>query len=363
MKILMLNYEYPPLGGGAGNATYYLLKELSSYQDITIDLVTSSVGAYQEENISSLIKVYSLDIGKKEKRIHYQTNLDLFSYSHKCHSFCKKLLSKNPYDLSHAFFGIPCGFIASRFNIPYIVSLRGSDVPFFNERFDLLDRVLFQKLSRKIWRESKGVIANSQGLKDLACQASPEQTMSVIHNGVDCNDFLPLNDKAQSERIQLISVGRLIDRKGHEYLIESLRDNNEFQLTIIGDGKKRDELQNLARDLNAPVLFLGYQKHQQIKKHLQSSDVFISASLNEGMSNSLLEAMACGLAVVTTDVGGSKELVSGNGYVVKKGSPDAIHKALDNYKKDRMLIARHGSVSRKLALQTTWKKAAEEYVK
>ena len=72
----MLNYEFPPLGGGAGNATYYLLKEFSKYDDIEIDFVTSSIDEFKEEKFSKNITIYYLDIGKKGN-LHYQSNKNL----------------------------------------------------------------------------------------------------------------------------------------------------------------------------------------------------------------------------------------------------------------------------------------------
>ena len=68
MNILLLNYEFPPLGGGAGNATYYLLKEFSKFNDLEVDLVTSSIDKNKEEQFADNIKIYYLDIGKTSKR-------------------------------------------------------------------------------------------------------------------------------------------------------------------------------------------------------------------------------------------------------------------------------------------------------
>lgn len=184
----MLNYEFPPLGGGAGNATFYLLKEFSRYKDLQIDLVTSSASKYKEERFSDNIKIYYLDISKKES-LHYQTNRDLLTYTCRSYFFCKNLLKRSTYHLCHAFFGIPCGFVAMKLNIPYIVSLRGSDVPFYNPRFYWLDKLFFKRLSEKIWKNSLRVIANSKGLRELTLKSFSSQKIEVICNGVDVEHF------------------------------------------------------------------------------------------------------------------------------------------------------------------------------
>jgi len=191
-NILMLNYEFPPLGGGAANATFFLLKQFSNRENLKIDLITSSIASEKVENFSKNINIHYLDIGKKGN-LHYQSQKDLLKYSFKAYKYAKKLIKKQKYDLCHAFFGIPSGFIAMKlkrkFNLPYIVSLRGSDVPFYNKRFHLLDKLIFKRLSKKIWRKSTTTIANSKGLKTLALDTNPKQDIKVIYNGVDTAKF------------------------------------------------------------------------------------------------------------------------------------------------------------------------------
>jgi L-malate glycosyltransferase len=375
-RILMLNYEFPPLGGGAGNATYYLLKEFakSKYKNLEIDLITSSVDKYKKEKFSDNITIHFLDIGKKGN-LHYQSNKDLLKYSKKSYNYCKKLINNKlkkedkKYDLIHAFFGIPCGYIAmklkNKYKIPYIVSLRGSDVPFYNKRFEKLDKIIFQKLSKKIWKKSKAVITNSQGLKDLALKTSPKQKISIIYNGIDIGEFKPKNKKSKKQnknkKLTIISTGRLIQRKGYQYLIPSLK-GLDVKLQLIGDGNLTNELKELAKQNKVDVEFLGKKKHKDIVKYLQKADVFCLPSLNEGMSNSILEAMACGLPIITTNTGGSEELIKGNGFRVKKSSIEDLTDIIYKYLKNPKLINEHGIKSRSLARKMNWENIAREYI-
>jgi hypothetical protein len=78
----MLNYEFPPLGGGAGNANYFLFKELAKVDNLKIDLVTSSVSSFRIENFLQNINIHYLDIGKQGNLL-YQSNEDLLRYSYK----------------------------------------------------------------------------------------------------------------------------------------------------------------------------------------------------------------------------------------------------------------------------------------
>ncbi len=361
MKILVLNYEFPPLGGGTGNATYYLLKEFSKFKDLEIDLVTSSACKFRIEKFSDNITIHFLDIDKKEN-LHYQSNKNLLKYSWKAYKYSKKLKKQKKFDLIHAFFGIPCGFIAMKLRVPYIVSLRGSDVPFYNKRFYWLDKLIFKRLSRVVWKKAKAVIANSQDLKNLALQTSPKEKISIIYNSVDIQKFKPIPDKqAKNKIIKIISTGRLIKRKGYEYLIEAVAEMNNIQVELIGDGNLKEELEKLAKEKEANISFLGKKKHNELVLYLQKADIFCLPSLNEGMSNSLLEAMACGLPIITTDTGGARELIKDNGFIVGKGSSPEIKRAIKNYLDNPELLKQHGQKSREIAEKMSWDNVALEY--
>ncbi len=361
LNILMLNYEFPPLGGGAGNATYYILKEFSKFKNLEINLVTSSTNEFKIQQFSKNITIHYLDINKKGN-LHYQSNKDLIIYSLRAYKYCKNLMKNKKYDLCHAFFGIPCGYIAMKLGIPYIVSLRGSDVPFYNSRFKYIDKFIFKKLSRKIWKNSKKVIANSKDLKKLALQTNPRQKINVIYNGIDTKEFFPINKKKKHDKTILISTGRLIERKGYKYLIEAISNNENVELQLIGDGNQKEQLEKLAKNLNSSVIFLGKKEHKEIPTYLQKADIFILPSLNEGMSNSILEAMASGLPIITTDTGGSSELLKGNGYIIEKSSFESIAKTLNNYIYNPSLINKHSTQSRKIAERMSWKEVAEDYM-
>jgi glycosyltransferase involved in cell wall biosynthesis len=361
MKILMLNYEFPPLGGGAANATYYLLKEFSKVKNLEIDLVTSSTDEFKVEQFAPNIKIHFLDIGKNGE-LHYQSNKDLLKYSYNAYKYSKNLMKEKNFDLCHAFFGIPCGYIAMKLKLPYIVSLRGSDVPFYNKRFEKLDKLIFKRLSKKIWKNSKATITNSDGLKELAIESSPNQEIGVIYNGVDTEEFKPLKTRKKNKKIILISTGRLIKRKGYQYLIPALKGMKNVELQLIGDGNLTDELKTLATKNKVDVKFLGKMKHSDLIKALQKADIFVLPSKNEGMSNSILEAMACGLPIITTDTGGSKELIKENGFIIEKESASSIKNVLDKYADNKTLIKKQGKKSGEITKKMSWTNMAKSYL-
>lgn len=364
IKILWLNYEFPPLGGGAGNATYYMFKEFSKYRDITIDLVTSSTGGFRIESFSSNIKIHYLNIGKKGN-LHYQTNKDLLTYSFKAYIYAKKLIKKNNYNLVQAFFGIPCGFIAMLLGIPYFVSLRGSDVPYYNSRFKFLDKIIFSRLSKHIWKNAEKVIALSNDLKLLAQKTSPSQSMEVIYNGVNIHEFKPENKKYENE-INILFVGRLIERKGLIYLLEAFKaislQYENVSLNIVGDGPLRGKYEYfvIENGLENKVRFLGRVEHNEINTVYSKSDIFVLPSLNEALGNVTHEALASGLPIITTNTGAS-ELIEDNGIIVDKKSSKAIEEALIKLINDKQKREYMSKCSRTIAESMSWEKTTLKY--
>lgn len=366
MKLLLLNYEFPPLGGGAGNATFFLLDKLTKYSQLQIDLITSSTDKYQKKTFSNNVNIYYLNIGKNNQNLRYQSLKNLLVYSFKAYFKAKQLQKNQSYNLVHAFFGIPCGFLAWVLAKPYIVSLRGSDVPFYNPRFYWLDKLVFKYLNQIIWRQAKFVVANSQNLKKLALQTSPHQAVKIIPNGVDTSIFKP-SFKTIKKKV-ILFVGRLIKRKGLEYLLKAFSQTNpgfqkQYQIWLVGDGPAKPLLLKLAQQLNInrSVKFLGVKTKNELVKIYNQSMIFVLPSLNEGMSNALLEAMACGLPVIVTNVGGTQELIKDNGLIVRSRSIKEIKKALETYANDQQLLNSHSRQSIKIARQFSWQKTADKY--
>lgn len=356
MKVLMLNYEFPPLGGGAANANKYILEQLSE-KDVDIDLVTSSKDRYSEEKFAESIDIYRVEVGKEE--MHHWTQLEIIRYMWKGLLKSFELKRKNNYDVVHAWFGFPCGLMAKMLRIPYIVSLRGSDVPGYNERFST-QYIVLRPIVRSVWRSAEKVIPNSKSLRDLA-KETLEIEMKVIPNGVDSTKFTP--DYNISKPIEVITVSRLTERKRIQDIIEAVK-NLDVNLKIIGDGVKKKSLEKLSKDLRIEDKcdFLGRVKHTKLPEYYKSADIFVLPSRKEGMSNTILEAISSGLPVIITDTGDGAKLAEGNGFIVEKENPDEIRQAIKKYIEEPGLIEEHGRISREKAQDMNWKTISSRYL-
>lgn len=169
--------------------------------------------------------------------------------------------------------------------------------------------------------------------------------------------------------MNILTVGRLIERKGHRYLLHAgarLRERGyeSFQLTFTGTGDSYDDLKLLCRELDLEdyVHFAGYVTREEVIACYENADVFALPSFNEGMSIALLEAVAAGLPVVVTDTGGTAEVVRGNGIVVPWADAPALADALARLIDSPRLREEMGSRSEGLAREFSWEEVSMQYL-
>jgi sugar transferase (PEP-CTERM/EpsH1 system associated) len=187
-------------------------------------------------------------------------------------------------------------------------------------------------LSRIATAWTSRFVAVSEDAARIARDAErvPAAKLSVIHNGIDVEQFSADRVPRPQSGGRAISVGRLDPIKDQGTLLRAVRlvvdRMPDFRLDMVGDGPSRPELEALRETLGLAdhVLFHGYQ--EDVRPLLVAADVFLLSSISEGVSIALLEAMACGLPAVATDVGGNREvIVPGEcGCLVPAGSPEAL---------------------------------------
>lgn len=368
MKLLMLNYEFPPFGGGSANATWHLIRELERHSELRVDLITSGTGKRPEcERMSASVRIFRLPVGKKAP-LHW-TAAELARWTVRADRLAHRLARTRSYDLCHCWSGWPPGWIGHRLRrrLPYLVALRGSDVPGYNERLRRLDPALLRPLSRRIWRRAAAVTAVSERLRRLAARTAPDVPIEVIRNGVDCGRFRP-RTWTRSGPFTLLYVGRLIPRKGLEHLLEAFRlcvasGREPMRLLLAGDGSERARLERLVAqlDLAGAVTFLGAVGRERLPLVYEEADVFVLPALEEALSNAALEAMACGLPVLTTDTGVA-EVVGAGGSVIPAGDARAIARQLERYRDDRTSRRSQAAAARSIAETMSWSSVADAYL-
>jgi len=338
LTLLLLNYEFPPLGGGASNATYHTALELQK-RGHKVDVLTARDKAGPaHENIDGVqvFRIPSLRIG-----IHTAGIRGAASYLAFARLKLASLMRKTRYDLMHYYFGLPTGLLSlyshGKHGVPYIVSLRGSDVPGYDETvasLSLLHRFLQFKRQR-IWGNAGAVVANSKSLRNLALSGNHEQKIEVISNGVDVQRFGPtVRAQRDDATFRIICVSRLTARKGLDTLLRAIAELKDIDvlLQIVGTGDSERELKALTKSLalESRVSFAGYVAQEDLGSYYRRADAFVLPSLSESCAMALLEAMSCGLPVVVSSAGGNPEIVDHevNGLLFEPDSSTQLVHAL-----------------------------------
>ena len=369
-RVLFVVYELPPLGGGVATAASQLLKEFSKQKNIIIDVVTSSLNnKWEKEQLSKNIVIHKIPIGKKTpERYQRQTPWEMMRFTVRSLQKIHWLLKQEKYQIAH-YFGYPSalpGYIFRR-KVPYIVSLRGVDVPGYNQKFGLYYH-LYKPLAKLTWKHAQAVIANSRWLADLA-QKTLDREIRIIPNGVDTDKFKPVAEKDKFKQFTVTAGGTVMGpKKGLEYLMEGFaifhKKHPESRLLLFGSGVLENKLRHMASDLGIKsfVEFASRVSHDELASQLPRCHVMCLPSLAEGMSNAVLEAMACGLPLIVTEVGGTTDHVDGNGIIIESKNPKAIFSAMIKIFENNDHSKSMAALSRKLALSKRWKQAACKYI-
>ena len=243
---------------------------------------------------------------------------------------------ERPIDVIDAHFFYPDGvaavMIGRELGVPVCISARGSDITLMPD-FALPRRWI-------LWaaRAADGLVTVAGALRDRLVELGVDGArIEVLRNGVDLARFQPLDRAPLRARLGLegrvlVSVGNLIELKGHHLIIEALRELPDTTLMIIGDGPDRGALEQLAARLGlaSRVRFLGLVAQPDLKTYYSAADALVLASSREGWANVLLEAMACGTPVAATRVWGTPEVVAAPaaGVLIDERSPAGIAQAL-----------------------------------
>lgn len=367
MKILFLNSEYPPVGGGAGNASANIARLLVRMGNNVI-MLTSGFDDLLRDELREGVRIVRAPALRR--RLDRSTVLEQLSFMFIASSRGLSLIRQFKPDVTLAFFGLPSGAVAwllkKTSDIPYVISLRGGDVPGFRPYdFRLYHKVAAPYL-RLIWHDSSAVVANSRGLRDLAAAFDSSIDISIIPNGVEMDKFFVPNRDWSPPRI--FSAGRVVYQKGFDLGIQALAGlkDIQWQWYIAGDGPQMPILQTMAQKhgLKDRVHFLGWQTAEELKEQYAEANLFLFPSRHEGMPNAVLEAMASGLPVVATRIAGNEELVADGetGALVPAEDLNALRESLRPLLTNAKMRERMGRAARRRVEQSFgWTRVAEGY--
>ena len=369
MRILVVNYEYPPLGGGGGVLTRTLVRELARRHEVTV-LTTRGDGQHAESYDDGAHIARVAVIGRRD--LARASLASMLSFVPAARRRGAALFARVPPDLVHTFFAIPSGpagsWLARRTGTPHVLTVIGADVhdpsrAISPDRFPPLRRTVAGVL-----RDADAVTAISTDIAQRAESLTRRADIEVVSCAVEA-PALPKPDRGAlgwgRDEFVVLTIARLVARKGIDALIRAAgRAGPPLVLEIVGDGPLRGSLERLAAEV-APgrVRFAGGIDARDKALRLASADAFGLVSLHEGFGLVYLEAMHAGLPVVAGDSGGQTDFLrdGANALLVPPSDPVAIGAALSRLAGDRVLRRRLSDAALEVARAATPARMAAGY--
>lgn len=361
MRILTLCYEFPPVGGGGSRVVSGLARALVAAGH-EVDVITSGFRGLPRRSTVEGVRVYR--VPSFRLREHYCTIPEAASYVAGGLPAARRLAGDRAHDIVHAHFIFPDGWMAHRLGrrgLPYVITAHGSDVPGYNVQRTRLAHRALAPVWRRTTRDAAAIVCPSRALASLVRARDPGIGTDLIPNGIDPDRFR--TDRPRARRILVVT--RLLERKGVQHLLRAVHDLPlRHEVHIAGEGPYRAELEELARGARPTIVFHGWldNRSPELTRLFETSDIFVLPSDRENFPVCLLEAMAAGLAVVTTRSTGCAEVVGEAGLLVAPGSVAELRRALQRLTDDPDLRAALGRSAReRVERELSWRVIARSY--
>lgn len=366
MKILVLNYEFPPLGGGAGDVTRELCAEYAR-QGHEVKVLTSGfrgLPARQTANGFEIIRVPAFRKYQEKSNV-FQMACYLTGALPSLMCLCKKWKP----DVVHSHFLMPTSVLAWMgnvvFSIPYLITLHSGDIPSFMPEKTRLYKII-KPVAQKIGMRAGCITALTDTLREMATGDFPAfaDKIQVIPNG--CSRIEQLQGTKNTKTTFLV-VGRLSYEKNVKFLLNSLKGiQQDFQVVILGDGPEKAALEHLAHSNNLQdcVVFKGWSSRDAVQEAMQTAHFLIIPSLKEGMPVALLQAYGAGLPVIATRVPGLEELVQDGitGFLVELNDCKQLRQVIEVACTRPSVHTEMSRNCRHMSRQLRWPVIARRYV-
>lgn len=363
MKMLICNYEYPPLGGGGGVVTAQLVEQLARRHEVTV--LTSKAFDLPEESVENGARIIRVPvIGRTKKAAGSLPSL--LSYVPAAIRRGKALMRDERFDVINTHFAVPTGpvgdVLARHAGIPNILSVHGGDLYDPSKSMSPHRHWILRRLIRGLLQRADYVVGQSRNtnanvgrfytkavepvLIPLGIERPVFQAQSRADHGLGDDDVL------------LVTVGRLVARKGLGQLLDILADKRgsseksgpRMKLLVIGTGPEEAGLRAKAAEsgIAEQVHFLGALSDQEKFDVLGMSDLYVSSSQHEGFGLVFLEGMAAGLPVVCYDHGGQTDFLEDGetGYLVSLNDREKLAQRIEELVNDAALRQKIGDTNR-----------------
>lgn len=372
MKILFVNYEYPPLGGGGGVATRDVAVELAKRHEVHV--LTSAAPDLAAEEVVDGVRLFRAPVWGRNARSH-ASFMSMITFWPIATKLGKKLISEHNYDVINTWFAIPSGpagtHLAKASGAPHVLTMAGGDIYDPSKWYTPDKNPVLAQVVKWVLRSAQAHVSVST---DLARRAKSiygfDGTIDVISLGAVPSDIQPVSRSElglDDDGIYMVTVGRLVRRKNLARLLDAMAqiDDRRLQLLILGDGPEKGNLTEQAKTLGISdrVHLKGFVSETDKHHLLQAADIFTLPSLHEAFGIVYIEGMLAGLPVIASKPGGQEDyLIDGEtGYLVDREDTAGLRDAIQRLLEDPDLRQRMGHRARETALEFSPQRTAEGY--
>jgi len=369
-RICLVTHYFPPHMGGIEKVSYEQSKRLTEF-GYEIDVLTSKIKG-QNERPAKGIRVFPYSNLNLAERIGVPYPVLSFQAYRKFVQVIKKC------DLVHAHGHVYmssylAGKVAKKYKKPFIVTQHNTFID-YQSILNILENLNDLTVGKSVLKCADRVIVVSKKTMEYVLKLGADKSKtSVIYNGVDTDYFHPVNKEESRKKLGLpknrkiiLSVRRLVYKNGLDTLIESIplltRDHPDLLFVVAGKGPSRKLIEDRVKELgiDANIKLTGFVPDRLLPLYYDAADYFVIPSASgEGLPLVLLEAMACGLPVIATTVGGTPEIIKHmkNGVLVPPRNPEAMAEAISKILLEERLGATIGEEARRIVEDRfTWKK-------
>jgi len=346
MKILIVNFEYPPLGGGGGVATKQIAERLSRRHEVHV--ITTKHGELKEYEQKGTLHVHRVPvIGRKN--LPTASLLSMLTFVPSALKQGVHLLRRQNFDVINAQFvlpsGLPAALLAKIFKVPFVLSFIGGDIYDPTKGSSPHRFWILRWLIRNISKHAVAHTAISEDTKTRARKLhGVKEDITVTHLGIDPMTVNPVPRQQLNlhpDTPLFITIGRLIPRKGYRDLLSAWAQVPSAHLLILGSGPQANELKQIinANNLAPRVHLMGFVSEDKKQQLLLAADAYISAATHEGFGLVFLEAMDAGLPIIAANVGGHTDFLEDmeNALLVKPHEPSQLAKAATSLIENKQL--------------------------
>lgn len=370
MRLLLINFEYPPLGGGGGIATRQVAEELAKRHTVHV-LTTRFNGLPAVESVAGVVIHRVSVLGRRSRSV--ATLVSLVTFVPAALWRGARLCRQQRFEVVNAQFVVPSGIVgwwlSWWFGIPFVLSFIGGDIYDPSKGISPHRNWLLRDLIRYLARQAASRTAISHDVARRARELhGVREPITVVPLGIK-PAVVPPASRAElgwSEgELIFVSIGRLIPRKGFDDLVRVWRDIPAARLIIVGEGPQHRLLAGLISKLKLGerVQLLGFVDETKKQQILRVADAYVSAAEHEGFGIVFLEAMEAGLPIVATNSGGQTDfLVPGdNAILVPPCQPAELRAAVERLLNDDELRQTLGQNNRRKVSQYYLERTAARF--